>query len=118
MRNLPCGCLVHGDGHVYGYCAAHSKRKPHKDFAGYMSERRNKLTGDYTIILDCKLAASRGVPLVEDYKDEGGRYQILCNKHSTIVHTSIRAVAYDCMKDTTNFCDDCREIERASRGTA
>ena len=88
------------------------KRKPHSDFAGYVSERKNTLTGDHTIILDCLQASRQGVPLVEDYKDEGGRYQILCNKHSTIVHTSIRDTAYACMRDSTEFCDDCRALLR------
>lgn len=88
-----------------------SARKPHSDFAGYRAERRNPLSGGHTIILDCKLAEQQGAPLVEDYAEEGGRYQVLCNEHGTIVHCTNMPAARDCMKDATNFCDDCRAIE-------
>lgn len=87
-----------------------SKRKPHNDFAGYRCERRNPISGGHTIILDCKLAAEQGAPLVEDYVEEGGRYQVLCNVHSTIVHCTNMPTARECMKDTLNFCDDCRNL--------
>jgi len=74
-----------------------TNRKPHSGFAGYVSERRNRYSGGHTIILDCKLAEEQDLPLVEDYQAEGGRYQVLCNDHGTILHTTIRQVAYAAM---------------------
>lgn len=87
-----------------------SNRKPHNDFAGYVCELRNKLSGGHNIILDCKLAAEQGMPLVEDYKTEGGRYQVLCNNHSVIVHATNLSTARAAMKDATIFCVQCRDI--------
>jgi hypothetical protein len=85
-------------------------RKPHADFAGYRCERRNPLSGGHTVILDCRIAAEQGTPLVADYKAEGGRYQVLCNDHSTIIHCTSMPTARMYMKDATYFCDDCRRI--------
>ena len=87
-----------------------TKRKPHSDFAGYVCELRNKYSGGHTIILDCKRAAEQGMALVEDYKAEGGRYQVLCNEHSTIVYCTSMPSARMCLKDPTFFCDECRAI--------
>lgn len=88
-------------------------RKPHADFAGYRCERRNPISGGHTIILDCKLAEAQGAGIVEDYKEEGGRYQVLCNEHGFIVHATSMPEARMCMKDTLLFCDECRAIEDA-----
>lgn len=87
-----------------------SKRKPHQNFAGYRAERRNPLSGGHTIILDCKWAEDSGVPLVENYAEEGGRYQVLCNAHAYIVHTTSMPSARQVMKDSTAFCDPCRVL--------
>ena len=80
-------------------------RKPHRDFAGYVCELRNPYSGGHTVILDCKKA-----PLVVDYKAEGGRWQVLCNEHSTIVHCTALLDARGCMKDPTAFCEPCRTV--------
>lgn len=88
-------------------------RKPHSDFDGYICERRNQLTGGHNIILDCKRAE-----LVVDYNEEGGRYQVLCNEHSTIIHCTSLPVARECMKDSTMFCDECRLIAGESQEAA
>lgn len=87
-----------------------STRKPHNDLAGYVSERRNRYTGGHTILLDCKLAEEQGLPLVEDYRAEGGRYQVVCNDHCTILHTTLRDVAYGAMREPTGFCEFCRTL--------
>jgi hypothetical protein len=87
-----------------------STRKPHNDFVGYVAELRNPHSGGHTIILDCKLAEKQGEPLVKNYAEEGGRYQVLCNDHSQIVHTTNLPSARECMKDATNFCSLCRCI--------
>lgn len=44
-------------------------RKPHS-----VAELRNRFSGGHTVISDCKRAVSEGMPLVEDYKSEGGRW--------------------------------------------
>lgn len=87
-----------------------SNRKPHNDFVGYVSERRNELSGGHTIILDCKRAQEEGQPLVSDYLEEGGRYQVLCNEHSYLVYSPNLPAARECMKDATFFCMVCRAI--------
>lgn len=90
-------------------------RKPHADWAGYRSERRNPLTGGHNVIVDCKLAEQQGAPWVDDYAEEGGRYMVLCNTHSANVFVTSMPTAMECMKDATTFCDDCREIELLKR---
>ena len=84
-------------------------RKPHRDYAGYRCECRNHFSGGHTVILDCTLASQQGVPLVEDHKLEGGRYQVLCDVHSTINHCTSMLAARQCMKDATLFCQSCRD---------
>ena len=87
-----------------------TNRKPHHNFAGYRTERRNPYSGGHTIILDCKWADQQNSPLVADWNEEGGRYQVLCNDHSTIVHCTSMPSARAAMKDPLLFCDDCRTI--------
>lgn len=86
-----------------------TKRKPHNDFAGYRCERKNVWSGDYSIILDCKLAKQQDSPLVEDYKSEGGRYQVVCNGHGTFQHTTSMPKARKLMRDPPSWCLQCRD---------
>lgn len=88
-----------------------SARKPHDNLVGYVAERRNPLTGGHNIILDCKRAEQEGFPLVDNWKEEGGRYQVLCDEHATCVFTTNLPSARSCVKDATNFCDECRGLE-------
>ncbi len=87
-----------------------SVRKPHRDFAGYVCELRNKYSGGHTVISDCKRAEEQGNALVENYTEEGGRYQVLCNEHGHLVYCTNLPVARECMKDATSFCMVCRAI--------
>jgi hypothetical protein len=87
-----------------------SKRKPHQDFAGYIAELRNPYSGGHTIVSDCKRAEEQGAALVQNYVEEGGRYQVLCNEHGTLVYCTNLPVARECMKDPTEFCMICRVI--------
>ena len=87
-----------------------SKRKPHRDFAGYFAELRNPYSGGHTIISDCKRAESQGAALVEDYKSEGGRWQVLCNEHGHLIYVTNVPTARQLMKDPTSFCMVCRAI--------
>ena len=95
------------------YTREPSVRKPHRDFAGYVTERRNPVSGDHVVILDCRLAAEQGTPLVEDWDEEGGRWQVLCNGHATILHTTSERLARSAMIDPASFCEDCRGPEVA-----
>jgi hypothetical protein len=85
-------------------------RKPHSNFAGYVAERRNKYSGGHTVISDCKRAAESGNALVEDYRAEGGRYQVLCNEHGHLIYSTNLPTARHLMKDPTIFCMVCRCI--------
>ena len=85
-----------------------TNRKPHNELTGYVCERHNPLSGGHTIIFDCVLAHDQGGALVQDYKEEGGRYQVVCNTHGTNCHTTSMPKARKLMKDTTVFCMDCR----------
>lgn len=87
-----------------------STRKPHQDFAGYVCELRNKYSGGHTVISDCKRAAEEGSALVENYAEEGGRWQVLCETHGHLVYCTNLPVARECMKDSTSFCMVCRCI--------
>src|ERR1700675_3144460 len=96
---------------------APSAGKPHSDFVGYICELRNKLSRGHISIFDCKSGDKEGRGLVENYVEEGGRYQVLCNEHSTIIHCTNLPVARDCMKDATMFCDECRTIAGEGDGS-
>src|SRR5689334_3487241 len=87
-----------------------STRKPHQDFAGYIAELRNKYSGGHTVICDCKRAAEEGNPIVHDYVEEGGRYQVLCNEHGHLIYSANLPAARAMMKDPTIFCMVCRCI--------
>src|SRR6202044_1813278 len=87
-----------------------SARKPHQDFAGYICELRNKYSGGHTVISDCKRAAEEGSALVENYVEEGGRWQVLCNEHGHLIYSTNLPMAREMMKDPTIFCMVCRCI--------
>lgn len=95
-----------------------AKNKPHADFAGFVTEYRNPLSGDWNVVLDCKRAEEEGNAIVADYEAEGGRYQVLCNKHGSIVHCTAKRHALTAAQDGTNFCDDCREAEKTAKRDA
>ena len=103
--------------------AAHARwhtptsRKPHRDFAGYVCEMRNKWSGGHTVICDCKRAEEAGCAIVEDYKREGGRYQVSCEKHGMLIYCANLRAARACMKDPTDFCGVCRDLAGEGDGT-
>jgi hypothetical protein len=106
--------LDHGDPETSGTpreaSVTPSARKPHRDFAGYVCELRNKYSGGHTVVSDCKRAEEQGAAIVQNYAEEGGRYQVLCNEHGTLVYCTNLPVARECMKDPTEFCMICRVI--------
>lgn len=93
-----------------------TNRKPHSDWAGYRSERRNPHSGGHTVIVDNKIAQEQGNPWVADYEEEGGRYQVICDAHGTNCFTTSMPKAMDLMKDPTSFCETCRS--KAEGGAA
>jgi hypothetical protein len=99
------------DAAAYEMHHAPTTRKPHRDFAGYVCELRNPLSGGHNVVCDCKRAEKEGNALVESYEEEGGRYQVSCEKHGSLVYCTNMRAARECMKDATSFCDECREIQ-------
>jgi hypothetical protein len=74
-------------------------RKPHRDWGGYVSERRNPITGDHNVVV---LSEGQGI-------DPGdGRYACICNAHRTIVQGTLSQMR-GAMRDSCLFCDGCRE---------
>jgi hypothetical protein len=80
------------------------------EYPGYRFKYKNPFTNNWVVVLDCKLAEQQGSPLVVNWQDEGGRYQVLCDVHSTIVHCITLRAAKETAQDVEVFCDDCREI--------
>ena len=74
-------------------------RKPHRDWAGYIAELRNPITGDHNVIVDA---------VVAQLDDTDGRYATICNAHGTILNSKSLPAARSAMKDATSFCDGCR----------
>lgn len=75
-------------------------RKPHRDWAGYVCELRNKFSGGHTVVVT---AAEAGLD------QNGGKYVVVCDKHSTLVNTTSVPKARAIMRDPTIFCEACRE---------
>ena len=76
-----------------------SRRKPHSWWAGYVTERKNPITGDYTIV----------VKAVEAHLDTvGGPWVAICNAHSTLMNLSSLKLAREFMKSGShNWCEEC-----------
>ena len=84
-----------------------SARKACSGWAGYVAQRKNALSKGYNVIVDTRKGGDWAA-----CEDDGGRYVIICDAHSTLVQSTNLPGARASMKDATNFCDDCREIER------
>jgi len=69
-----------------------------------------RIRNNQTRQTDCKRAEKEGNGLVESYEEKGGRYQVSCEKHGTLVYCTNMIATRECMKDATAFCDECREI--------
>lgn len=77
-------------------------KKIHSKDAGYIAERTNIFTGKKNVIY---LAEEQGLDFVS------GKYAVICDEHSTIIHTSNLLDARILMKDSTQFCDGCQKIK-------
>lgn len=96
--------------HLYEYWRAISTGElvdhdSNKQLWGFAGEAWNPITSEETIIFDCR----KNPNIVENYKEEGGRYQVVCNAHGSIVHTPSLQDAKLTMMDPLSFCEDCRE---------
>ena len=89
---------------------APTARKPHRDFAGYVTERRNPYSGGHTIILDARNGGDWAG------SEEDGRWIVLCNEHSTLVQTTSRPGAQGAM-EAVDFCEACMAIAAALKAT-
>lgn len=79
------------------------------EYAGFVQKAANpNAKNTDVIILDCKKAEKDGVAIVEDWREEGGRYQVLCDAHGYIVYCETKQSAGFVMRDPTYFCDECR----------
>lgn len=75
-------------------------RKPHRDWAGYVCELRNKYSGGHTVVVRAEEAG---------LDPNGGKYAVICDKHNTLINTTILQKARSIMRDPTIFCEDCRK---------
>lgn len=87
--------------------AAPTTRKPHRDWVGYVTERRNKITGDFTVVVDATVE-----PVWLD--PDGGRWVTMCNAHGTLCnHTSLRLARAFMVAGSHNWCEPCVELAGA-----
>ena len=104
-----------------------SKRKPHNDRAGYRAERRNRVTGAYTAIVDQQLTPAEEISqawgLNEQARQYLGcchRYVVICTHHQIASSATSMPKARKLMLDPSIFCDRCSAqdvICRTCRGT-
>jgi len=73
--------------------------------AGFKDARRNALTGDWTAVY---LSAAQGLE-AED------KYAVVCEKHGTLVTVQTLRDAVYIAGDATEFCDDCRELDKDNK---
>ena len=79
-----------------------SHRKPHNWWAGYVTERKNPISGDYTVI----------VKAVDAHLDpDGGPWVTLCNAHGNLVnHSSLKIARSFMYSGSQNWCEECMDI--------
>jgi len=76
------------------------------DLAGWKDARRNKLTGGWTSVYE---SAKQGF-------DGEDKYTVICEAHGAIVSVPRYKDALYIAGDATEFCDDCRALERIGAG--
>jgi hypothetical protein len=96
-----------------------SKRKPHNNLAGYVAERRNRVTGAYVAIVDQQLAQAGEIVqawhIDQDGPEEAGRYLVVCTHHKACTATTSIPKARRLMEDPASFCDRCSAQDRVCR---
>lgn len=76
-------------------------RKEHSGDAGYIAERRSKLTGRKVVIY---LAEAQQVDVA------GMKYAVVCDAHGTLMGSTSMKDARVMMKYPENFCEDCQRL--------
>jgi len=84
---------------------AETKADRFAGFAGWKDARRNKLTGDWTSVY---LTEAQGI-------DGEEKYMVVCEEHGTNISVATLRDALFIAGDATEFCDDCRELQRRSQ---
>jgi hypothetical protein len=98
--------VSHGPGNPGFFCSGSgqqvvvSRRKPCNDWCGYIASLRNKLTGDWNVIVNAK---EHGID------DADGKYAVVCNAHGTIINVASLPKARPFMKDP-QFCEACEAL--------
>jgi hypothetical protein len=84
-----------------------STRKPHNRDAGYICERRNRITGEWCVVY---VAAEQGI-------DTGGvKYATVCTAHATVISATNLPNARIDMVTPEEWCEDCRDAVPAAMG--
>lgn len=81
-----------------------SRCKPHRDDAGYVTERIYRPTGARIVVYE---AAAQGV-------DVDGRYAVVCSMHHTMVGTTSVPRARAIML-AADFCEECQDATQKLR---
>ena len=93
-----------------------SKRKPHNHLPGYMAERRNRVTGAYTAIVDQSVSDHEREEIVKawglddaasNYLQCCHRYVVICTHHRIASSAPSMPKARELLKDPASFCDRC-----------
>lgn len=84
-----------------------SSRKPFNHLAGYRASKKNPLTGIHNVIYE---AAEQGIDAW------GNRYAVVCEAHKQIGGAPSMPKARELMKDATEFCTDCRDLDYTDGG--
>jgi hypothetical protein len=82
------------------YTTTPSKRKPHRDWAGYVTERRNPLSGGHNVLV-------RAGPAQLD--PSGGTWVTVCDVHGSLCNHHNRQLAYAHLV-SSEWCEDCMAI--------
>lgn len=78
-------------------------RKPHRDWAGYVTERRNHLSGGHNVLVKAKAAG---------LDTDGGSWVTICDVHGTVCNHKNRALAYSHLP-LSEWCEACMAIKKA-----
>ena len=76
-----------------------SARKPYNDRAGYIASRRNHTKRDFVVLY---IAEKQNI-------ESGEKYAVVCEEHGEILGSTSVPNGRLSMKDTTGFCQGCRD---------
>lgn len=79
------------------------RHKPHRDWAGYVTERRNPYSGGHNVMV--KAGPSHMDP-------SGGQWVTICDEHGTVCNHRNRTLAYAHLVGA-EWCEACQQIRAA-----